>query len=175
MRQISEDSSRDKKGMFYEMRSARSREQKEHMRRLMQAGICIFCPDGLRMKKSPVEYQNRTWAVAKNDYPYSGSRHHLLIIPRRHVNHITDLTKKEWGGLFDALTWTINRYRLKGGGFLVRFGDLMITKGSIAHLHAHVLVGASFNKKTNDQETLYFPVGYKVKKNSHQKGLAGSS
>jgi diadenosine tetraphosphate (Ap4A) HIT family hydrolase len=120
----------------------RTEEQLAQMRRLEAAGICLFCPDSLREHaRQRVIHETAHWAVTPNAFPYAGTRLHLLVVPRRHVNDMLDLDDAALAGFWAALRWAREEYGLGSYGLGVRNGNCSFTGATIAHVHAHVLVG----------------------------------
>lgn len=120
----------------------RTEQQLAEMRRLEAAGICLFCPEALREHaRQRVEIETRHWAVTPNAYPYAGTRLHLLVVPVRHVNDLLDLDEDSLADFWDAMRQIRQRYNLDHYGLGVRNGNCSFTGATIAHVHAHVLVG----------------------------------
>ena len=137
--------------------------QREVMKQIEKAGVCPFCRANLSTyHREPVLWENAGWLITKNDYPYKGSRYHLLLICRRHVDDVLQLNSSDYLDLREAINWVIRRWRIKGGTFLWRFGDISYNGASVRHLHVHIIVGAKKGQKT---ESLKVKVGYR-----HQRG-----
>src|ERR1700722_9918614 len=113
------------------------------MERLEVAEICIFCSEP---SLQPVPVHAQYWTVSHNDFPYTGARLHLLIVPSRHVTDLLDLRDEEL-----AEFWQIGRqlrdlYHLDYYGLGARCGDCRFTGGTIAHVHVHLIVGDADNE-----------------------------
>lgn len=120
----------------------RTQEQLAEMRRLEAAGICLFCPSALREHaRQRVVLETAHWAVTPNEFPYGGTRLHLLVVPVRHVNDMLDLEDAELADFWAALRLVRQRYGLEYYGLGVRNGNCSFTGATIAHVHAHVVVG----------------------------------
>jgi diadenosine tetraphosphate (Ap4A) HIT family hydrolase len=120
----------------------RTDEQLAEMRRLEAAGICLFCPGPLREHAhQEVAFETGHWAVTPNAFPYRGTRLHLLVVPHRHVNDMLDLDDEALADFWAALREIRRRYGLGYYGLGVRNGNCSFTGATIAHVHAHVLVG----------------------------------
>lgn len=112
------------------------------MRRLEAAGICLFCPASLRSHaRQRVICETRHWTVTPNAFPYSGTGLHLLVVPHQHVNDMLDLDDEALADFWTALRQVRERYGLDHYGLGVRNGNCSFTGATIAHVHAHVLVG----------------------------------
>jgi ATP adenylyltransferase len=124
------------------MSNYRTAEQLAEMQRLEAAGICLFCPEVLREhSRQRVAWETRHWVVTPNEYPYKGTRIHLLVVPHKHVNDMLDLDDESLGDFWNALRLIRERFDLDYYGLGVRNGDCSFTGATIAHVHAHVLVG----------------------------------
>jgi len=120
----------------------RNEEQLAEMRRLEAAGICLFCPDSLRgHPRQRVLFETAHWAVTPNEFPYAGTRLHLLVVPHRHVNDMLDLGDAALADCWAAMRLIRERFELDHYGLGVRNGDCGFTGATIRHVHAHVLVG----------------------------------
>jgi ATP adenylyltransferase len=120
----------------------RTDEQLAEMRRLEAAGICLFCPEALRGHASQrVAFETRHWMVTPNAFPYQGTKLHLLVVPHRHANDMLDLDDDTLADFWSALRQIRSQFDLGHYGLGVRNGDCRFTGATIAHVHAHVLVG----------------------------------
>ncbi len=120
----------------------RTDEQLAEMRRLEAAGICLFCPATLREHgRQRVTFETSHWMVTPNAFPYQGTRLHLLVIPHQHVNDMADLDDAALADFWTALRQVRATFGLDHYGLGVRNGDCRFTGATIAHVHAHVLVG----------------------------------
>jgi ATP adenylyltransferase len=120
----------------------RTEEQLAEMRRLEAAGICLFCPQALREHgRQRIAFETRHWAVTPNEFPYVGTRLHLLVVPHQHVTDMTDLDDEALADFWTALRTVRQHYGLGHYGLGVRNGTCAFTGATIAHVHAHVLVG----------------------------------
>lgn len=136
--------------LFMHTENARVKEQAEQMKNIERAGICPFCRKHFEENhKAPILWESKYWLLTKNDYPYEGAQIHLLIVSKRHIEHVTDVSFRASMNLFLLLRWTCNKFSIRGGSFLMRFGNMHYTGATIAHLHAHIIVGVKKNKNTN--------------------------
>src|SRR5580693_9040418 len=112
----------------------RTQEQLAEMRRLEAAGICLFCPETLREHaRHEVILETPHWAVTPNAFPYAGTR--------QHVNDMLDLDDAALADFWGVLRTVREEYGLGHYGLGVRNGNCSFTGATIAHVHAHVLVG----------------------------------
>jgi ATP adenylyltransferase len=127
---------------LYCIENARAPEQQARMRALEQAGLCLFCADGLAAYGSPAGPVVETpfWLAVDNDFPYAGARRHLLLIPRAHVVDLVELDAATRTDFWDLLASVRAAIGAEDYGLGVRNGDCAATGGTIAHLHLHLLV-----------------------------------
>jgi ATP adenylyltransferase len=122
--------------------NARTAGQLAEMRRLDAAGICLFCPDGLaRHARQRILYRTRHWAVTPNEFPYQGTSLHLLLVPDQHAGDLLELSDEVRQDFWAALGAVAREHQLTHYGLGVRNGDCRYTGATVAHVHAHVLVG----------------------------------
>jgi ATP adenylyltransferase len=127
---------------FYCFQNYRFDDQLAEMQRLEAEGTCLFCPDGLRQHAADrILHESGSWFVILNKFPYRGTKLHLLIIPREHVGDMADLHPAAQSDFWSVLSLTRERFELSHYGLGIRNGDCRFTGATIAHLHAHVLVG----------------------------------
>ena len=127
---------------LYYLGNSRSEDQTAEMVELEAAGICIFCPEHLEQNGSKqIIYQKGGWTVTPNDYPYAGTKQHLLLVPSEHVSDLTDLTPELQLEFWRALSWVRSTFGLSHYGIGARNGDMRYTGGTIFHAHIHLIVG----------------------------------
>lgn len=101
------------------------------------ADKCVFCD--LREKYIIVERDKVVLAV--NLYQYIDG--HLLIIPRRHFDDLTDTSQKEWRAMLYLVKLGINRLRERLGieevWFIDRAPGGFSAGKTVAHAHAHLI------------------------------------
>lgn len=127
---------------LYYFGNCRTEEQRAEMERLDNAGICLFCPDVIRKhEKQQILWETEHWMVTPNEFPYAGTRVHLLLIPKEHATDLLDLSAESRADFWEVLAYTKDHYGLDHYGLGVRNGDCRYTGGTIRHLHVHVLTG----------------------------------
>jgi ATP adenylyltransferase len=126
---------------LYCLENYRTDDQLARMRELEAAGVCLFCPDELGRHPGAAGFLHTGhWTVLPNDFPYAGTRLHLLLVPRAHVADLLDLDPAGRADFFAALDAARERFGFGHYGLGVRNGDCRYTGATIAHLHAHVVV-----------------------------------
>ena len=120
----------------------RTAEQLAEMRQLEAAGICLFCPDGLRQQApEQILWEADHWWVISNKFPYRGTSLHLLVIPHEHASDMIDLDPVSQSDFWNVLALIRERFDLKHYGLGVRNGNCRFTGATVAHVHAYILVG----------------------------------
>jgi ATP adenylyltransferase len=128
---------------LYCFENIRTAEQQAEMARLDAAGICLFCPEYLASHPDQrILFSTRHWTVTPNKYPYQGTSLHLLLVPHQHAGDLLELSDEVRGDFWVALAEVAEACQLRHYGLGVRNGDCRFTGATIAHVHAHVLVGS---------------------------------
>ncbi len=96
---------------------------------------CVFC----KPKDSDIILNSSKCFIQANKYPYAGG--HLMIIPKRHINTIIDLTSKEREEMFNLIDLAVYALKLymKPEGYNIGCSVGKVAGESINHLHFHVL------------------------------------
>lgn len=143
--------------------AVRSEEQRSRMEKAKESLLCPFCEKGLiEIHQKEIFYENNSWLVTESAFPYDGTEHHYLIVSKRHVSSISDLSPTEWSDQGEAIKYLVSEKKIDGGSMFLRFGDMKKTGSSIEHLHVHVLSGnADENMETNLREPIRVKLGYK--------------
>ncbi len=127
---------------LYHLDNYRTAEQLADMRRLEAAGICLFCPEHLAAdERQRIVHRTAHWTVTPNEFPYAGTKLHLMLIPDEHVSDLLDLTPDGPGRLLDRARLGREHHGLDYYGLAARNGDPRFTGGTIVHLHVHLIVG----------------------------------
>lgn len=123
---------------LYHLPAARSGAQRARMQELQEAGICVFCPEHFqRYNPEPVELRGEHWYVARNAYPYSGTRAHYLIVPYAHVAGFEELPDAAGAELWALKRKLRDELQPVAVATVERSGDMRYNGGSVAHLHVH--------------------------------------
>jgi ATP adenylyltransferase len=126
----------------YNMAIGRTPEQIAKMKIFQEKGICAFCPESFEeYHDHPIEFETDHWIVTKNDYPYEHTSLHLLLVAKSHVLKLHELSVEARIDLMEAIAAIEQKFALDGYAVGMRVGDPRLTGGSVAHLHAHVIVG----------------------------------
>ncbi len=141
-----------------DLEHARLPEQRAQMEQLIRDGICPFCRDDFEANhRNPIILEKGFWLVSKNDFPYAGSQEHLILVHKKHVTKISEIDHGAWAELGVILAKLEEDRGFPGGTFMMRFGSMDYTGATIAHLHAHIVVGVS---KSESEGKLLTMIGY---------------
>lgn len=127
---------------LYYLGNFRSEEQLADMRRLEASGVCVLCPEHLA--KDPDQHTARRtahWTVTPNEFPYRGTRLHLLLVPDEHVTDMADLSPEARLDFWAVLDWVRDHFGLTYYTIVARNGHCEYTGGTIRHVHLHLLQG----------------------------------
>ena len=128
-----------KKETFVDLNNARPGIYQKVIEDIHKSSICPFCPEHIRnIHKNPIEEKN-FWLVTDNMYPYRPTKRHLLIIHKKHIEHVNELSSETWSELFNIIKKASEKLKIDGGTFMMRFGDSKYTGSSVSHLHCHIV------------------------------------
>jgi ATP adenylyltransferase len=100
---------------------------------------CVFCKCSIR-NDDYVIFEGKTCFVMMNKYPYISG--HLMIIPKRHIGKIEDLTLEEKKEIFSLLDTSVRvlKESMNPGGFNVGMNlGKAAGAGIEEHIHVHVI------------------------------------
>lgn len=146
--------------------NARHPEQRRKMEELIRSGVCHFRRTGFEKRHAaPIIYESSDWFIAANNYEYKGSVHHFLIVSKRHVRKVSELSLKAQIDLFKAIKWLEKHLNVPGYSIVVRSGNMAYTAATLDHLHFHFVVGGKkIGKGPNKLKNLIVAVvGFKKK------------
>jgi ATP adenylyltransferase len=118
-------------------------------------GACVFCELALLAPSSDsgVLWRDEFSFVTLNAFPYGSG--HLLVLPRRHVGNLVDLSEVEYASFFGALRRTVRAldqaYHADGMNVGMNLGQAA-GAGIPKHLHGHAL--PRWNGDTNFMSTI---------------------
>lgn len=106
----------------------------------LQKGECSFCV--IDSSKNKIFYENSLWQAfpCAPDFQAENIEKHILITPKRHMTHISEMTPMDWVCLGIAIDYVVKTYNLTGGALVMRFGDPELNAGSVRHLHMNIIV-----------------------------------
>lgn len=115
---------------------------------IRKAGVCPFCPAHLsRYHRNPILANGKYWLLTDNMYPYRGAKHHVLIVHKRHIESFARVSPGAWAELRKLIAALLKKRKIRGGTFLMRFGDTARTGASVSHLHANLIASGAAGKR----------------------------
>ena len=139
-----------------DLRSAKSARYRAILHDIQNEGVCPFCPKTFKWHTKPILKREGGWLITESFSPYKNTKHHFLIIKIKHKEHINELSPRDWQSLSRLAVWAIKKFRIKGGALALRFGDTALTGSTVCHIHAHLIVPKTKNRKA---KTVWFPIG----------------
>jgi histidine triad (HIT) family protein len=106
---------------------------------------CIFCKIAAGKIDADIVYQDDRAVAFRDLNPQAPT--HVLVIPRKHVATINDVTESDVGdvgGLFLAAKAVAGQEGLEEKGYRVVMNCMEGAGQSVFHVHLHVLGGRSF-------------------------------
>ena len=128
------------------------------IQQISEEGKCPFCQDNFKYHRKPILKKRKGWFITEASWPYKDTKHHFIVLGEKHKEEITEVKNSDWEAINFLLKWISKEFKIKGGGFLMRFGDTHYTGASVCHLHAHIIV-PEIDKKTKEAKVVYFPIG----------------
>jgi len=120
---------------------ARTGKYKQYCRSVddLLNGRCPFCtPDP---EVNAVQFENNHWWAWPNiANPEKNTARHFLIVPKRHVLDIRDLSLTEFASMGTIIEDVLDGLEIDSCGLLIRNGDATLSAGTIRHLHLHIMV-----------------------------------
>lgn len=141
------------------VKNGRTKEQILKMKRLTREKKCPLCRKDFEVvHASPVVKEGKYWLITDNDFPYDGTRFHFMLVAQKHIVDVSEVDDKGWIEFGDMLNFIKTKWKISGGTLLMRTGNMSFTGATIAHLHAHFIVGGKSKKSS---EWINAKVGYK--------------
>jgi ATP adenylyltransferase len=145
----------------YNNEAARELEQLRRMKSLAERNVCVFCPENIQNETTtPIEIETDHWFVKKNDFPYERTKLHLMLISKKHVTTISELSKSAQTEFLQIVAEVERKYHLTSYAIGMRSGDMDYNAASVEHLHAHIVVG---DKDNPDPEPIRFKMSSRPK------------
>lgn len=141
-----------------DLRFAKTKDYRKTLEAIQKKGQCPFCPENFKYHKKSIFKKTENWFVTDNSWPYKNSKHHFLLIGKKHKEEFSQLKLSDFKEIAKLGNWIVNKYKIKGGGLMLRFGDTAYTGSTVCHLHFHLIV-PKINKKTKQADAVWFPIG----------------
>jgi len=127
--------------------------------------VCPFC----NLKKSEILKANKSADIILSRARYH--KDHLLIIPKKHVEKISELTKKEkedFINLFSKGMAALHK-KYENIGVIYREGNLKKIGKSIEHMHFHLIPNTCVGPKKSTNGRMFFKEKVYIKKTQEMK------
>lgn len=111
----------------------------EVINQIAKDGVCPFCPEHLKKYHAHPLDERKFWWVTDNMYPYKPNLHHRLLIHKKHITHVREISPEAWTELDEIIISETNKRVMDGGTLIMRFGLTKFTGASVSHLHAQLL------------------------------------
>lgn len=144
-----------KKNSKVDPRYAKTEQYRKDMEEIVSEGVCPLCPP-LKWHTKPILQDDGRWFITENSHPYPDTEHHLLIISKRHIEHLSKLSTKDLESVLQLSNWAVEEFNIRGGGLIMRFGETLYTGATVKHLHAHLIVPKAHGDQAS---SVYFPIG----------------
>ncbi len=129
------------------------------IKKIAEKKICPFCPENIdSIHPNPIQSRS-LWLVTNNAYPYIPNREHILLVHKKHITDIKDLSKEAWLELKEIINDECKKRKISGGSMMLRFGDPKFTGASVTHLHAHLFQSDPNNPKYNKKKGVLTRIG----------------
>lgn len=125
---------------LYNHSAARTDEQRAEMERLESARECHFCSSE---RLGEILLESAHWFVVKNTFPYANTALHLLVVPKKHYLTSSEMPSEFKQSYLEMVAEIEAHFQLEAYSQFMRVGTMTRTGASIAHLHAHIIVGDS--------------------------------
>jgi diadenosine tetraphosphate (Ap4A) HIT family hydrolase len=135
---------------------ARGLAYQKAMKEIVAAGVCPFCPENFKWHTKPILRGDGNWFITENFRPYANAKYHFVIINKAHYENLKDIKSSDLVSIFNLANWAVKKFKIKGGGVTLRFGDSDFTGATVTHLHFHLI---SPNIKNGVITPVYFPIG----------------
>jgi len=137
---------------------ANLKDYKKVLKTIEKTTKCPFCKENFKYHRKPIIKKQKGWFITENTWSYKNTRHHFVIISEEHKEEFKELNFSDFETVSKLANWIIKKYKINGGGILLRFGDSDYTGATVCHLHFHLIV-PKINKRMMKAKTVYFPIG----------------
>jgi histidine triad (HIT) family protein len=98
---------------------------------------CIFCEIIARRAQSHVVYEDDRTLAFLDLFPVT--RGHVLVVPKKHVDRLTDLPESEYAGFLRALAKVCRRVDRLSDHYNVSLNQGSLAGQIVFHMHFHVI------------------------------------
>ena len=145
---------------FVDIGNARDPKMIEWYEKLAEEGIDPFSIEHFKkVHPNPIISENENWFLTTNAVPYSGCKHHFLIVSKQFATKLSDLTRVAWVDFYDLIYELEKSEDLDGHALFMRMGDTRKTGASVTRIHAHLIVPEE--NESESGRTAIFPTVFK--------------
>jgi len=141
-----------------EKRNAKTKDYRKTLEKIIKTNKCPFCPDNFKYHKKPILKKINGWIATSNSWPYNNTKFHFVLIPIKHKTNFSDLNTQDFQTVKYLVNWLNKKYKIKGGGLILRFGDQNLTGATVRHLHFQLIV-PQLKPKSNLAKIVNFSIG----------------
>jgi histidine triad (HIT) family protein len=98
---------------------------------------CIFCDIVARRSPAHIFYEDATALAFLDIFPFT--RGHVLVVPKHHVDRLTELPPREYAGYLGALAEVCRRVERLSPHYNVALNQGALAGQIVFHLHFHVI------------------------------------
>jgi histidine triad (HIT) family protein len=100
-------------------------------------GDCVFCPIIARRSPAYIVYEDAATIAFLDIFPFT--RGHVLVVPRRHVDRLTELQDGEPGALLAGVASVCRRVERLSRDYNIALNQGPLAGQIVFHLHFHVI------------------------------------
>jgi histidine triad (HIT) family protein len=98
---------------------------------------CIFCEIAAHRSEAHVVYEDETTMAFLDIFPFTDG--HTLVVPKRHVDRLTDLTESEYHPMLRTLSTICRRVERLSSDYNIGVNQGPFAGQIVFHLHFHVI------------------------------------
>lgn len=100
-------------------------------------GGCVFCAIAAGSAPAWIVHEERSFLAFLDRFPYT--RGHLLVVPREHVDRLTELPSADRAGYLGAITEVCRRVERLTTHYNVALNQGALAGQVVFHLHFHII------------------------------------
>lgn len=104
---------------------------------------CLFCKIISKQIKSNIVHDGKLVLAFSDVNPQAP--HHMLVIPKRHINSPDEASKDELAELFSTAAEIAKNIRIKDTGYRIVINQGPDAGQAVPHLHLHIIGGRKLN------------------------------
>ncbi len=148
------------KKKFINTKNTLNENYREILKNISRDNVCPFCEENLpKYHPKKILFKTDYWIVTTNAWPYSGTKHHFLLIYKKHITHLKKIPQRATTDMLEITKGLTAQYKIEGGSLLMRFGKSESTGASVEHLHAHLISPDRQNKNYDPKKGIIARIG----------------